>query len=58
MAEVSRTSWENIFDAGEHVVTCGLKHRTLGQINQMPSVSNEIQYRKATKYPYTLSMSQ
>ena len=46
MAEACLTSWEEVFDAVEHVVTCGLEHRTLGE---MPSVSNEIQYAKGNK---------
>ena len=33
MAEACLTSWEEVFDAVEHVVTCGLEHRTLGQID-------------------------
>jgi hypothetical protein len=32
-AEAFRTSWEKVFDAVEHVVTFGLEHRTLGQID-------------------------
>ena len=32
-AEAFRTSWEKVFDAVEHVVTWGLQHRTLGQID-------------------------
>jgi hypothetical protein len=28
-----RTSWEKVFDAVEHVVTFGLEHRVLGQID-------------------------
>lgn len=32
-AEAFRTSWEKVFDAVEHVVTWGLEHRTLGQID-------------------------
>jgi hypothetical protein len=32
-AEAFRTSWEKVFDAVEHVVTFGLEHRLLGQID-------------------------
>ena len=32
-AEAFRTSWEKVFDAVEHVVTCGLEHWVLGQID-------------------------
>jgi transposase len=32
-AEAFRTSWEKVFDAVEHVVTFGLEHRVLGQID-------------------------
>ena len=32
-AEAFRTSWDKVFDAVEHVVTFGLKHRVLGQID-------------------------
>ncbi len=32
-AECFRTSWDKVFDAVEHVVTWGLEHRTLGQID-------------------------
>jgi len=32
-AEAFRTSWDKVFDAVEHVVTWGLEHRTLGQID-------------------------
>ncbi len=32
-AQAVGTSWEKVFDAVEHVVTWGLEHRTLGQID-------------------------
>ena len=32
-AEAFRTSWDKVFDAVAHVVTWGLEHRTLGQID-------------------------
>src|SRR5271169_5817289 len=32
-AEAFRTSWDKVLDAVEHVVTWGLEHRTLGQID-------------------------
>ena len=32
-AEAFRTSWDKVFDAVEHVVTFGLEHRVLGQID-------------------------
>jgi transposase len=32
-AEAFRTSWDKVFDAVEHVVTCGLEHRVLGRID-------------------------
>jgi transposase len=47
-AEAFRTSWEKVFDAVEHVVTWGLKHRTLGQIDAIGV--DEIQYAKGHKY--------
>jgi transposase len=47
-AEAFRTSWEKVFDAVEHVVTYGLEHRTLGQIDAIGV--DEIQYAKGHKY--------
>jgi transposase len=47
-AEVFRTSWDKVFDAVEHVVTWGLEHRTLGQIDAIGV--DEIQYSKGHKY--------
>jgi transposase len=47
-AEASRTSWEKVFDAVEHVVTFGLEHRVLGQIDAIGV--DEIQYAKGHKY--------
>jgi transposase len=47
-AEVFRTSWDKVFDAVEHVVTFGLEHRTLGQIDAIGV--DEIQYAKGHKY--------
>ena len=32
-AEAFRTSWDKVFDAVEHVVSWGLEHRALGQID-------------------------
>ncbi len=43
-----RTSWEKVFDAVEHVVTYGLEHRCLGQIDAIGV--DEIQYAKGHKY--------
>ena len=43
-----RTSWEKVFDAVEHVVTWGLEHRTLGQIDAIGV--DEIQYAIGHKY--------
>jgi transposase len=43
-AAAFRTSWEKVFDAVEHVVTWGLEHRTLGQIDAIGV--DEIQYAK------------
>ena len=43
-----RTSWEKVFDAVEHVVTFGLEHRVLGQIDAIGV--DEIQYAKGHKY--------
>src|SRR5512132_2896764 len=43
-----RTSWEKVFDAVEHVVSFGLEHRTLGQIDAIGV--DEIQYAKGHKY--------
>src|SRR5215475_2696357 len=41
-AEAFRTSWEKVFDAVEHLVTFGLEHRVLGQIDAIGV--DEIQY--------------
>jgi transposase len=47
-AECFRTSWDKVFDAVEHVVTWGLEHRTLGQIDAIGV--DEIQYAKGHQY--------
>src|SRR5467141_544292 len=47
-AQAFRTSWEKVFDAVEHVVTWGLEHRELGQIDTIGV--DEIQYAKGHKY--------
>jgi transposase len=47
-AVVFRTSWDKVFDAVEYVVTYGLAHRTLGQIDAIGV--DEIQYAKGHKY--------
>ena len=47
-AEAFRTSWDKVFDAVEHVVTFGLEHRLLGQIDAIGV--DEIQYAKGHKY--------
>jgi transposase len=47
-AEAFRTSWDKVFDAVEHVVTWGLEHRTLGQIDAIGV--DEIQYSKGHQY--------
>jgi transposase len=47
-AAAFRTSWDKVFDAVEHVVTFGLEHRTLGQIDAIGV--DEIQYAKGHKY--------
>jgi transposase len=47
-AAAFHTSWEKVFDAVEHVVTWGLEHRTLGQIDAIGV--DEIQYSKGHKY--------
>jgi transposase len=47
-AESFRTSWKKVFDAVEHVVTFGLEHRVLGQIDAIGV--DEIQYAKGHKY--------
>ena len=47
-AEAFHTSWDKVFDAVEHVVTFGLGHRTLGQIDAIGV--DEIQYAKGHKY--------
>jgi transposase len=47
-AEAFRTSWDKVFDAVEHVVTFGLEHRELGQIDAIGV--DEIQYAKGHKY--------
>ena len=47
-AAAYRTSWDKVFDAVEHVVTWGLVHRELGQIDAIGV--DEIQYAKGHKY--------
>jgi len=47
-AEAFRTTWDKVFDAVEHVVTFGLEHRVLGQIDAIGV--DEIQYAKGHKY--------
>ena len=47
-AEAFHTSWDKVFDAVEHVVTWGLEHRTLGEIDAIGV--DEIQYAKGHKY--------
>jgi len=47
-AAAFRTSWDKVFDAVEYVVTFGLEHRTLGQIDAIGV--DEIQYAKGHKY--------
>ena len=47
-AEAFRTSWDEVFDAVEHVVSWGVEHRTLGQIDAIGL--DEIQYSKGHKY--------
>src|SRR5579863_165681 len=47
-AEAFRTSWDKVFAAVEHVVTFGLEHRALGQIDAIGV--DEIQYAKGNKY--------
>jgi transposase len=47
-AEAFRTSWDKFFDAVEHVVSFGLEHRVLGQIDAIGV--DEIQYAKGHKY--------
>jgi transposase len=47
-AEAFRTSWDKVFDAVEHVLTFGLEHRVLGQIDAIGV--DEIQYAKGHKY--------
>jgi transposase len=47
-AEAFRTSWDKVFDAVEHVVTWGLEHRVLGQIDAIGV--DEIQYARGHKY--------
>ena len=46
--EAFRTSWDKVFDAVEHVVTWGLEHRTLGEIDAIGV--DEMQYSKGHKY--------
>jgi len=45
-AKCFRTSWDKVFDAVEHVVTWGMQHRTLGQIDAIGV--DEINTPKAT----------
>src|ERR1051326_4525452 len=47
-AQAFRTSWEKVFDAVEYVLTWGLEHRILGQIDAVGV--DEIQYAKGHKY--------
>jgi hypothetical protein len=47
-AEAFRTPWDKVFEAVEHVVTWGLEHWTLGQIDAIGV--DEIQYSKGHKY--------
>ena len=48
-AEAFRTSWEKVFDAVEYVVTFGLEHRVLGQIDGLtPLESMRFSTPKAT----------
>jgi transposase len=47
-AEAFRTSWDKVFDAVEYVVTWGLEHRTLGQIDAIGV--DEIQYSNGHRY--------
>jgi len=47
-AEAFRSSWEKVFYAVEHVVTFGLEHRVLGQIDEIGV--DGIQYAKGHKY--------
>ena len=47
-AQTFRTSWDKVFDAVESVVTWGLEHRSLGQIDAIGV--DEIQYAKGHKY--------
>ena len=47
-AEAFRTSWDKVFDAVQHVVTFGLEHRVLGQIDAIGV--DEIQHAKGHKY--------
>jgi transposase len=47
-AEAFRTSWDKVLDAVEHVVTFGLEHRVLGQIDAIGV--DEIQYANGHKY--------
>ena len=47
-AAAFRTSWDKVFDAVEYVVTFGLAHRELGQIDAIGV--DEIQYAKGHKY--------
>ncbi len=47
-AESFHTSWDKVFDAVEYVVTFGLEHRVLGQIDAIGV--DEIQYAKGHKY--------
>jgi len=47
-AAAFRTSWEKVFDAVEYVVTFGLEHRVLGEIDSIGV--DEIQYAKGHRY--------
>ncbi len=60
-AAVFRTSWDKVFDAVEHVVTCGLEHRVPVQIDAIGV--DEIQYASrrhkylALVYPIDLGIT-
>jgi len=47
-ADAFHTSWDQVYDAVEHVVTFGLEHRVFGPIDAIGV--DEIQYAKGHKY--------
>src|SRR5690349_23116398 len=56
-AECFRTSWDKVFDAVEHVVTWGLEHRTLGQVDAIGVTKSNTPKGTSTSPWFTKSIS-